>query len=355
MKTGINLFNQSIRNAISENNKYLLKNPSYILTFSKIIKNIKRQTSKRDDLYIKEDLIVPPILIISITNDCNLSCVGCYACNQKRNKEEELTTDEIKRIVKEAIELGVSIILIAGGEPLLKKGILDIPKAHNSTLFVMFTNGMLLDNDTIKDFKQTKNLIPVISIEGDKDATDKRRGIGVYDNIIKTMKILRKEKIMFGSSITLTSKTYDSIMRGSYLGDLESSGCSITFLIEYVPQDTKDSLVLSPAQKEDLILKEEIISKERDMLAVVLPGNEEKYGGCLASGRGFLHISSEGSLEACPFAPYSDTNVKNNPLKHALKSKLISSIRDNHHLLKESKGGCALNENKKWIESLMED
>jgi MoaA/NifB/PqqE/SkfB family radical SAM enzyme len=88
------------------------------------------------------------------------------------------------------------------------------------------------------------------------------------------------------------------------------------------------------------------------MLMVTLPGDEEKYGGCLASGRGFLHISSTGALEACPFAPYSDTNIKDMPLREALKSGLLREIRDNHHLLKESRGGCALNENKEWIKSL---
>jgi MoaA/NifB/PqqE/SkfB family radical SAM enzyme len=67
-----------------------------------------------------------------------------------------------------------------------------------------------------------------------------------------------------------------------------------------------------------------------------------------------LHISSSGALEACPFAPYSDTSVKNMPLKEALKSRLIREVRENHDKLKESRGGCALKENAEWVASLQE-
>jgi MoaA/NifB/PqqE/SkfB family radical SAM enzyme len=45
---------------------------------------------------------------------------------------------------------------------------------------------------------------------------------------------------------------------------------------------------------------------------------EEEMGGCLASGRGFVYISAQGDFEPCPFAPYSDTNLKENCLKDAL-------------------------------------
>ena len=88
------------------------------------------------------------------------------------------------------------------------------------------------------------------------------------------------------------------------------------------------------------------------MLIILLPGDEERYGGCMAAGRGFLHVSSTGALEACPFAPFSDLNLKDMPLKTALQSKLLREIRDQHHLLKESRGGCALIENKEWIAGL---
>jgi MoaA/NifB/PqqE/SkfB family radical SAM enzyme len=74
----------------------------------------------------------------------------------------------------------------------------------------------------------------------------------------------------------------------------------------------------------------------------------------MAAGRGFIHVSSTGALEACPFAPFSDLNLKEISFKEALKSPMMREIRDNHHLLKESRGGCSLIENKEWIAGLTE-
>ena len=77
-------------------------------------------------------------------------------------------------------------------------------------------------------------------------------------------------------------------------------------------------------------------------LFVSLPGDEEKFGGCLAAGRGFIHINPKGKVEACPFAPFSDATLTNLTLVEAMQSPLMKKIRDQHHLLTETKGGSAL-------------
>lgn len=354
MNQGISLFNDSMVEYLIKNKRYLLKRPSYIKTFAQISGQIKKQTDVRDEYARKEDLIIPPVLILSVTNDCNLSCKGCYACSQNRDRSREMSIDDIERVVDEAVALGVSVILIAGGEPLMKKGILNLPQKYKDILFVMFTNGLLLNGSIVKQLRSIRNLIPIISIEGNEETTDERRGKGMFSSIMKVMENLDRQKILFGASITVTSKNYDEVVQSGYFNEMELRGCRAVFLIEYVPSENDFDLCLTNIQKQDLIDQEELLSKKYHMLFVPLPGNEDKYGGCLASGRGFLHISSTGSLEACPFAPYSDTNVKDMPLKEALKSKLLKEIRDNHHMLKESRGGCALQENKQWIEALMQ-
>ena len=352
MNQGIQAFNQAMADWLVKNKRYLFRRPSYFLYFKKIAGGIRKQEKIRDGYANTEDLIVPPVLIMSVTNDCNLNCKGCYACSQQRDKSSELDITQTERIIDEAVALGVAVIMIAGGEPLMKKGILDIPKKHPDTLFVMFTNGLLLNDTAMTALDQAKNLVPVISIEGGKEATDARRGKGMFDAVTALMKRLDKSGRLFGASVTLTKNNFNEVIQSDYLEDLESHGCNAVFLIEYVPSDGDFGLCLTDDQKEHLREIEDALAKKHRMLVVSLPGDEEKYGGCLASGRGFLHISSTGALEACPFAPYSDTSVANKPLKQALQSKLLREIRNNHHLLKESRGGCALIENKEWIASL---
>jgi MoaA/NifB/PqqE/SkfB family radical SAM enzyme len=254
----------------------------------------------------------------------------------------------IKRVLDEAVELGVSVVMIAGGEPLMKKGVPELPKDHPDTLYVMFTNGLLLKSADLPE-----NLVPVISVEGGREATDARRGAGMYDRAMAVMESLDRDARLFGASITLTSENYREVVNTDYLDKLESKGCRAVFLIEYVPTGEEDThLCLTDSQKKELRDMEQRLYKKYNMLIVTLPGDEERYGGCLASGRGFLHLSSTGALEACPFAPYSDTNVKDRPLKEALRSTLLSKIREQHGMLKESRGGCALKENEAWIRTL---
>jgi MoaA/NifB/PqqE/SkfB family radical SAM enzyme len=353
MNQGIQLFNNTIIEAVAKNKRFLQKRPAYIVPFTRIAANIKKTARVRQALAQNDALIVPPVLILSVTNDCNLACKGCFACDQQRDKAAELTMADIKRVTQEAVGLGVCVVMIAGGEPLLKDGILELPKAHPSTLFVMFTNGLLLDTPAALLSASMRNLIPVISLEGGRELTDERRGDGMFDAVTEVMRRLDADRRMFGVSVTLTSRNYDEVICGSYLKSMQALGCRAAFLIEYVPCGAEDeTLCLTDAQKEHLRLIEKDLYKLHDMLIVSLPGNEAPYGGCLASGRGFLHISSTGALEACPFAPYSDTGVKNMPLKEALRSRLLEKIRDGHETLKESRGGCALKENAEWVASL---
>ena len=109
----------------------------------------------------------------------------------------------------------------------------------------------------------------------------------------------------------MTSANYYDIINTEYLKSVQGMGAAVTFLIEYVPCQGDEELCLTEEQKAELIEKMPGLSREMDMLLIPLPGEEDKYGGCLAAGRGFLHISSTGSLEACPFAPYSDANRNN--------------------------------------------
>ena len=234
MNQGIRAFNSTIIDALVKNKRYLIRRPSYYKTFAKIASGIQKQTKKRKHMAEHEDLIVPPVLIMSVTNDCNLACAGCYACGQKRDKSREMTLPDIDRVLDEAVDLGVAVVLIAGGEPLLKEGITELPKNHPHTLFVMFTNGLLLDQNKIDEMP--KNVIPIVSIEGSEAATDERRGKGMYAAVMATMDLLDKNDRLFGTSITLTRQNYDEVMHTDYLDMLEKKGCGAVFLIEYVPR-----------------------------------------------------------------------------------------------------------------------
>jgi len=346
MEKEITAFTDTMARALVQNKRFLLGRPAYLRTFSRIGAQIKKREKLRAKLADKEGLVVPPVLILSVTGACNLACKGCYACERKNEGEMDIT--EIARIVDEAEKLGVAVVMLAGGEPLMKPGLLELPAAHPGTLFVMFTNGLLL-----KNAEYPENLIPVLSLEGGSTRTDDRRGAGVYNAVKSLMARFNDAKRLFGASVTLTCENFEEVVGSGFLSALEADGCRAAFLIEYVPTGEDDmALCLTEEQKQHLRDLEPEFERDYNMLIVPLPGNEERYGGCLAAGRGFLHISASGSLEACPFAPYSDTSVIGRPLKEALRSRLLAQIREGHEQLTESRGGCTLRENAAWVRSL---
>ena len=88
-------------------------------------------------------------------------------------------------------------------------------------------------------------------------------------------------------------------------------------------------------------------------LFIAVPWDENDVGGCLSAGRGFVHINAAGDLEPCPFAPFSDVNLKTNSLRKALDSQLLKEIRKRPELARETGGGCVLWKERKLVQSLL--
>lgn len=315
--------------------------------------NQSRSVRVREN-WMKKGVQSPPFMIVSITARCNLACKGCYSHAQHRNMEKEMSADKLAGVIGEARELGTSVILIAGGEPLVRPEIFDITKKYSDIIFPMFTNGILLSETIISRLGKQKNLVPVISLEGGMTETDTRRGNGVFDNVLRVMGRLGRKNIFYGTSITVTRENFDIVTHSGFISGLIAKRCGVFIYVEYVPSKPgTEDLTLTEPQK--IRLRELLTEWDETYPAqfIGFPGDEELFGGCLASGRGFVHISPEGRLEPCPFAPYSDTSVKDMPLREALASDFLRKIRENHHLLKETRGGCALWENRAWVTSLL--
>jgi MoaA/NifB/PqqE/SkfB family radical SAM enzyme len=294
---------------------------------------------------------VPPILIASLTGKCNLSCANCYSKVHHRQTGPEMTTDQWEGIFSQAEELGIAVIMLAGGEPLLRRDVIGLTRRHPDIVFPVFTNSFLIDESLMAVFRKQTNLIPVISLEGFEQDTDLRRGRGVFELIKDRMALLAKNGVFFGASITVRSDTFDDVTGAEFLKHMRDAGCRLFIFVEFVPLDDRSaSLALTARQRKQLMSIERTPGKKA--VCIVFPGDEEQYGGCLAAGRGFVHVNPWGGLEPCPFAPYSDTSLLRMPLKEALRSRFMASIRNNHDRLTETSGGCALWANREWVENL---
>ena len=346
--------NESLRIFFGDMLKAALTSPSTAKFYVKTLGWQRKAAQKRTRLEA-EGLHVPPIMIFSITNRCNLLCKGCFNNALRKPIVDELPEDQLRRIIGEADELGVSFIIISGGEPLVRPEILKIVEENQHIMFIMFTNGTLLDTALITRIKKTKNLVPLISLEGHRAETDGRRGAGVYERLKGTFGEMREKHIFWGTSITVTSNNFSVVTDSSFVNELYSQGCRLFIYDEYTPiMEGTESWVVTREQREEMKSIKENLRKEYKAVFLNLPSDEEDVGGCLAAGRGFIHINAVGNVEPCPFIPYSDTNLTKTPLREALGSNLLMKIREKHSLLPETSGGCSLWAQREWLKTITE-
>ncbi len=353
-----NYLSKGIERVVSEAVKATLKNPkesAFMLKFAAA----SRTASKKRRIAENNGEHIPSFLIASITSQCNLHCAGCYSrCSHATTDSEpvrQLTSEDWLNIFDEADALGISFILLAGGEPMLRRDIIEAAGQKQNILFPIFTNGTYMNDRYFALFDKCRNLVPIMSIEGNQEMTDARRGKGIYEKLIANMNEFKKKGLVFGASVTVTKQNYKEVCSDAFLNELSERGCKAVIFVEYVPV-TDDSKELAPEDAQRKFLQGEILRlrQERpEMVYISFPGDEKSSGGCVAAGRGFFHINSHGGAEPCPFSPYSDINVKNTSLRAALQSPLFTALRSGDILLDDHEGGCVLYEKRDLVESLL--
>lgn len=349
---------RGVERVVSDAVRATLKNPKESVFMTKFAFASKAASNKRRKAKLSGEHI-PPFLIASITSKCNLHCAGCYSrCNNATTDTEpvrQLTGEEWAHIFDEADELGVSFILLAGGEPMIRYDVIEAASKRPDIMFPIFTNGTFMNRQYLELFDKNRNLIPILSIEGDRETTDKRRGAGVYDKLISGMDVLKRRGLIFGASVTVTTENIEEVFSEEFIRSLSDKGCKAVIYVEFVPV-TDDAYDLAPGEKEREYMKAKMSllrETHEEMVFISFPGDEKSSGGCVAAGRGFFHINSHGGAEPCPFSPYSDINVRDTSLKEAMNSRLFRTLRDGGFLLEDHPGGCTLYERRADVERVL--
>ncbi|MBE5989416.1 MAG: radical SAM protein [Paenibacillaceae bacterium] len=348
-----------VENIVKGAIKATLSNPQESIFMAKYAFSSKEASKKRAQAE-KNGEHIPPFLIASITSKCNLHCTGCYARTNQACVDSapvcQLTDEEWKRIFIESRDLGIGFILLAGGEPMIRKDVITAAGEIPEIIFPIFTNGTMINDSYIVLLKKYRNLVPILSIEGREEKTDERRGEGVYQKLTCAMDLMKKNKVLFGASVTVTTANLKEVTSKEFLYQLEENGCKVVFYVEFVPV-TKEATELAPGDEEREYLKDklnEIRQSYDKMVFISFPGDEKTSGGCLAAGRGFFHINFHGGAEPCPFSPYSDMNVRDTSVREALNSKLFQNLQRENVLMEEHEGGCVLFERREQVEALLQ-
>ncbi|MEO0123463.1 MAG: radical SAM protein [candidate division WOR-3 bacterium] len=260
----------------------------------------------------------PGFMTISPAKKCNLRCKGCYA--NSASEKDQLPYDIFSRAIKEMRDLwGARFVVISGGEPMLykwnNKGIIDIFEEHPDSLFLMYTNGSLITEEIADKFGKLGNITPAISVEGMEETTERRRGKGFFDKIVRTLTLLRKYRVTFGISITATRENAEEIVSDEFIDFyFNKLGAAYAWVFHYMPigRDIAPELIPTPEQRVMLWEKSWEIIRNRKIMYADFWNHGPVSDGCISAGRpgGYFYIDWHANVFPCVFFPYAAANLK---------------------------------------------
>lgn len=269
----------------------------------------------------------PHVLAVAPTGECNLSCQGCYASSSA--DLAAMPFRDLEKLVEEARRSwGIRLVVFTGGEPFLyrsgSKGVLDIAAANPDLLFLIFTNGTLIDDAIARRLVSLGNVTVALSVEGLRESTDARRGAGTFDAVIRGLQALREAGAWAGISVTVTRGNCEEVYSDEFLDFFfEENSAFYAFVFQYMPEGHDPDPLLMPTPEQRVWMWErswEVIEKRR-LVLFDFWNHASLVGGCLSAGRerGYLYVDWDGNVMPCVFAPYSSCNI--NEL-HALGGSL---------------------------------
>jgi len=135
------MFDLVIADTLGQALRIIAADPVLVIPGS-VILHYQRKAAQVRKKHEREGLLVPPVMITSITSRCNLACAGCYMHGRGEKARVEMSPGTLASVIDQAADLGVSVIVIAGGEPLVRQEeIFCLAAAHPEILFPLFPTG----------------------------------------------------------------------------------------------------------------------------------------------------------------------------------------------------------------------
>jgi AdoMet-dependent heme synthase len=301
-----------------------------------------------------------------VTGACNLECIHCHTTGGVAS-ENELTTDEGKRLIDQLAEMDVFRTLVySGGEPLVRPDIFELLEHSKKAGFanILATNGTLIDSEMASKLKEHGVVCNAISLDAPKSKTHNyvRNSPSAFLRALRAIEETKKAGILLQVNTTAMGYNFSELSdlidfveardagimlmyqllavgRGEKIEGAALSENEVEALIDLVARKQKtSSMILEPVAAPQywakLLESKGIRSGWKYALA------QKVFHGC-AAGRGFAYIKANGDVWPCPFFEVSAGNVRRVPFRTIYEaSDLFLSLRKRESLLKGACGTC---------------
>ena len=298
---------------------------------------------------MKKGDFFPAFHFISVTDHCNLHCQGCWVTGKKQNNQ--LTAEEVDRIITGTKQKGSYFFGILGGEPLLYKPLMEIFRKHSDCYFQLFTNGTLLSQAVAEELRGCANVTPLISFEGDEKVADIRRGgINVYQRTQQAVDYSVQAGLITGVAVSVCKSNLEMATSDDFIQSLINKKVAYLWYYIYRPVGENATVSLALDAEEILRLRKHLISARSRYKSIAIIDTYWDADGkpfCPAAKGLSHHINASGFIEPCPVIQFSDDHIGDRKLEDIYRNSVF--LRDVRTVFPQLSTGCPVMDNPQQL------
>lgn len=302
---------------------------------------------------LKKGEFFPAFHFISVTDDCNLHCQGCWVTGKKSNAR--MSPEMLDKIITQSKEKGSYFFGILGGEPLMYKPLFEIFKKHSDCYFQLFTNGTLLTPSVAAELRTVANVTPLISFEGDQEVADIRRGgMSVYEKAQEAIDNSTEAGLVTGVAMSVCKSNLELAFSEDFIHSLINRGVLYLWYYIYRPVGKDATVELALSQEEIDKLRQFLVDARTKYNIVIVDAywDQNGKGLCPAASGLSHHINASGDIEPCPVIQFAADNVADGNLEDIYRnSKFLAEFKDEIPL---KTNGCIVMDDPQWLVAKVE-
>jgi MoaA/NifB/PqqE/SkfB family radical SAM enzyme len=297
---------------------------------------------------LRKQQFFPAFHFISVTDDCNLNCQGCWVTGKKHKSRLDFT--HLDSIIRESKAMGSYFFGILGGEPLLYKPLFDIFRKYPDCYFQLFTNGTLLNAAVAEELRKCANVTPLISFEGDEHVADIRRGgDDIYNRTLAAVDNATAAGLFTGVAMSVCKSNLDLALSPDFITSLINRNVAYLWYYIYRPVGENPSVGLALSVSEINALRKFIVEARGkfDIAIIDAYWDENGNGLCPAASGLSHHINASGYIEPCPVIQFATDKIGDRPLREIYDSS--DFLRGLKKEIPLRTSGCVIMEDPSWV------